>query len=80
MCSVEEFVREHYKSELNFSHGLHGEGAVVNTITGLLFWDIVYDLEVPDAFRSPHQVRKYPVSLIYTEKITDKVIFLPDKA
>jgi hypothetical protein len=58
---VEEFVREHYKSELNFSHGLHGEGAVVNTITGLLFWDIVYDLEVPDAFRSPHQVRNSQV-------------------
>jgi len=54
---VEEFVREHYKSELKFTHGLHGEGAVVNTITGLLFWDIVYDLEVPDAFRSPHQVK-----------------------
>jgi hypothetical protein len=57
---VEEFVREHYKSELKFTHGLHGEGAVVNTITGLLFWDIVYDLEVPDAFRSPHQVKNRP--------------------
>jgi hypothetical protein len=56
LCSVEEFVREYYKSELNFSHGLHGEGAVVNTVTGILFWDIIYDVPVPDAFRGPHQV------------------------
>jgi len=57
LCSVEEFVREHYKNELNFSHGLHGEGAVVNTIAGILFWDVIYELPVPDAFRGPHQVR-----------------------
>jgi len=59
LCSVEEFVREYYKSELNFSHGLHGEGAVVNTVTGILFWDIIYDVPVPDAFRGPHQVLKF---------------------
>jgi hypothetical protein len=54
---VEEFVREHYKSELNYSNGLHGEGSVVNTVAGVLFWDIIYELPVPDAFRAPHQGR-----------------------
>lgn len=55
LCSVEEFVRDHYKSERGFTNGIHGEGSVVNTITAILFWDIIYDLEVPDAFRSPQQ-------------------------
>ncbi|TRY67681.1 hypothetical protein TCAL_02942 [Tigriopus californicus] len=54
LCSVEEYVREYYKT-LGFSQGLHGEGAVVNTICALLFWDILYDLDIPDAFRSPSQ-------------------------
>eukprot|EP00095_Tigriopus_kingsejongensis_P006449 maker-scaffold384_size188899-snap-gene-0.29 protein:Tk06449 transcript:maker-scaffold384_size188899-snap-gene-0.29-mRNA-1 annotation:"coiled-coil domain-containing protein mtmr15" len=54
LCSVEGYAKEHYKT-LGFPQGLHGEGAVVNTITALLFWDILYDLDVPDAFRSPNQ-------------------------
>lgn len=65
LCSVEELVREHYKRELNFSNGLHGEGAVVNTVCGILFWDVIYDLEVPDAFRGPHQAT--PLDLNYDD-------------
>ena len=45
LCSVEEYVREHYK-ERGYPEGLHGEGADVKTICALLFWDVLYDLEV----------------------------------
>ena len=45
LCSVEEYAREHYKAH-GYPQGLHGEGAVVNTICALLFWDVLYDLEV----------------------------------
>ena len=50
LCSVEEFARESYR-DLGFDQGLHGEGAVVNTICGILFWDVLYETPVPDAFR-----------------------------
>ena len=30
-------------------------GSVVSSICGLLFWDIIYDGTIPDAFRSPQQ-------------------------
>ncbi len=55
LCSVEEFVREHYKRHEGFTNGVHGEGAVVNTVAAILFWDIIFDLDIPDVFRSPHQ-------------------------
>ena len=28
---------------------------MVNTIAVILFWDVLYDTDVPDAFRSPYQ-------------------------
>ncbi len=49
-------MREYYKNELGFTHGLHAEGSLINTVCWLLFWDVVYDEPVPDAFRSPQQV------------------------
>ena len=50
LCSVEEYVREHYKA-LGYTQGLHGEGAVVNTLAAILFWDVIYDISLPDVFR-----------------------------
>ncbi len=51
LCSVEEFVRNHFKRERGLKNGLHGEGSVVNSVCGLLFWDIIYDTPLPDVFR-----------------------------
>ena len=51
LCSVEELVREHYARAMGFPEGLHAEGSVVNTVATVLFWDCLYDVEVPDAFR-----------------------------
>ena len=58
LCSVEEYVKAHYKG-LGYTHGLHAEGSIVNTITAILFWDIIYDHDVPDVFRSPQQAGMY---------------------
>jgi Fanconi-associated nuclease 1 len=55
LCSVEEYAREHYKAEHAYTNGIHGEGAIVNTIAVIIFWDIIFDVDIPDAFRSPHQ-------------------------
>jgi len=53
-CNVEELVREHYKCE-GLYEGSHAEGAVLNSILALLFWEIIYTTKVPDAFRDPAQ-------------------------
>jgi len=52
-CSVEEFCLQHY-STVGLGEGLHAEGAVFNSLLGLLFWEIIY-ADVPDAFRDPGQ-------------------------
>jgi len=53
-CNVEELVRTHYKKQ-GLYEGSHAEGAVLNSILALLFWDIIYLSKVPDAFRDPTQ-------------------------
>lgn len=53
VCSVEELALGHYK-QLGYSEGLHREGATVNTLFGIYFWDALY-APVCDVFRSPHQ-------------------------
>ena len=55
ICSVEEYVKEYFKAERGFTNGLHAEGSVVNTINAIVFWDILFDMDVPDAFRCPMQ-------------------------
>jgi len=54
LCSVEEFAKEHYK-KLGFTQGVHGEGGVPRSITGLLFWDVIYGGSFSDVFRGPNQ-------------------------
>jgi len=53
-CSVEELVRSHYR-EAGFLEGVHGESAVFGTVLAIVFWDIIYLTDVPDAFRGPAQ-------------------------
>ncbi len=55
LCSVEEYVREWYRFKKDLEEGLHAEGAVVNTVCAVLFWDVIYNTTVADAFRSPNQ-------------------------
>ncbi|XP_049964095.1 fanconi-associated nuclease 1-like isoform X1 [Schistocerca serialis cubense] len=52
--SVEEIAIAHYRTE-GYTEGLHCEGSVVTSLFALLFWDILYDTPVPDAFLSPYQ-------------------------
>jgi len=53
-CNVEELVRDHYK-DCGLVEGCHAEGAVLNSLLGLLFWDIIYLTQVPDAYRDAAQ-------------------------
>ena len=55
--SVEEFAVEHFRSASDMPEGLHAEGAVFNTLCAVLFWEVFYDVVVPDAFRNPFQKR-----------------------
>ena len=55
LCSVEEYVKDFYKKQKGYTNGLHAEGSLINSITNILFWDIIFDLELPDVFRTPHQ-------------------------
>lgn len=52
--SVEEIAIAHYRME-GYTEGLHCEGSVVTSLFTLLFWDILYDTPIPDAFLSPYQ-------------------------
>ena len=52
-CSVEELVKLHYSS-MGLGEGLHAEGAVFNSLLGLLLWDTIYQ-DLPDVFRAPGQ-------------------------
>jgi len=54
-CSVEELVKLHY-SKLGLGEGIHAEGALFNSLLGLLFWEEIYTLDVPDVFRDPGQL------------------------
>lgn len=44
-----------------FFSGIHGEGSTFHALYGLLFWDIIYDGDIPDAFISPYQT--HPLDL-----------------
>jgi len=57
-CSVEEFCTSHFTSD-GLTQALHAEGAIFNSLLGLLFWEVIYDVEVPDAFRDPCQSLPY---------------------
>ena len=57
-CSVEEFCMNHFTSD-GSTQALHAEGAIFNSLLGLLFWEVIYDVEVPDAFRDPCQSLPY---------------------
>ncbi|KAG1669716.1 Fanconi-associated nuclease 1 [Nymphon striatum] len=60
VCSVERVALDHYK-ESGYPEGLHREGSVFVTLYGLLFWDIIYNDDIPDVFRVPYQA--YPLDL-----------------
>ncbi|XP_054720759.1 fanconi-associated nuclease 1-like [Uloborus diversus] len=60
VLGVEQLAIEHYKGE-GFSEGIHGEGTTFHAIYGLLFWDIIYDGDIPDVFISPYQ--NHPLDL-----------------
>jgi hypothetical protein len=38
-----------------FFTGVHDEGSAVNSLFGLIFWDIIYEQPVADVFRSSYQ-------------------------
>ncbi|KAF8770499.1 Fanconi-associated nuclease 1 like protein [Argiope bruennichi] len=60
ILGVEQLAIEHYKEE-GFPEGIHGEGSTFHSIYGLLFWDIIYDGNIPDVFISPYQT--HPLDL-----------------
>jgi fanconi-associated nuclease 1 len=51
--NVEQFALEHYA--LEGWKGSHSENSIVTTLFGLLFWDIIFDSNIPGVFASPYQ-------------------------
>ncbi|GFR33506.1 hypothetical protein TNCT_126071 [Trichonephila clavata] len=60
VLGVEQLAIEHYREE-GFPEGIHGEGSTFISIYALLFWDIIYDGNIPDVFISPYQT--HPLDL-----------------
>lgn len=47
--TVEEIAKKHYLKN-GYKHGIHCEGSLIQNLFILLFWDVIYDIEVPGAF------------------------------
>ena len=56
ILSVEALAIAHYKKSEGWTCALHAEGAVFMTVYTLLFWDIIFGVEMPDVFRNVFQV------------------------
>ncbi|XP_037073974.1 fanconi-associated nuclease 1-like [Pollicipes pollicipes] len=54
VCSVEELALHHYASR-GYDEGVHREAAPTTTLFALLFWDLLYEVDVADSFCSPYQ-------------------------
>jgi len=54
--SVESLAISHYQKTEGWSHAVHAEGATFSTLFGILFWNVVFGVEVPDVFRNAFQV------------------------
>ena len=55
-CSVEEMALRYYRKQ-GYNEGIHGEGLTFNILFTLLMWEEIFCDSVPDAFRTPFQVR-----------------------
>lgn len=61
--SPEQYALDHYKS-LGFN-GFHSENSIITTLFGLLFWDIIFDDNVPGVFSYPFQIKPLDLGSIY---------------
>ncbi|CAL8122242.1 unnamed protein product [Orchesella dallaii] len=55
ISSVEQHAIQYYVKEEGYTTGLHGEGSTVSTLYGILFWDIIFNDQLPDSFHTPYQ-------------------------
>ena len=51
--SVEEFVLNEFSKD-NWS-GIHSESSCFTTLFALLFWDLLFEIEISDVFQTPYQ-------------------------
>ncbi|EKX42013.1 hypothetical protein GUITHDRAFT_45708, partial [Guillardia theta CCMP2712] len=55
-CGVEELAMQHYEQEERGRwKGIHCEGSPLRFLFSLLFWDVIFSSDVPDAFLTPFQ-------------------------
>lgn len=54
-CSVEELALGYYMTKMGYPKGVHSEGDVLVSLFALLFWDIIFDANVPYVFQTPYQ-------------------------
>ncbi|CAF2977835.1 unnamed protein product [Rotaria socialis] len=47
-CNVEQLAIQHYRTQEDYPYGIHSEGAIIRTLIGLLFLDLIYTLPTPD--------------------------------
>lgn len=52
--SVENFSLSYYRHHLGYK-GYHSEGGILRTLFGLLFYDIMFSVYVPNVFQTPYQ-------------------------
>ncbi|KAM7538192.1 hypothetical protein Aperf_G00000075010 [Anoplocephala perfoliata] len=52
---VEEWALKHYLNNIGFEKGVHCESSIYTSLCGLLFYDLIYGIDRPDAFYSMRQ-------------------------
>ena len=55
LLSVEDVVIHHY-TQKDFTDGIHCESSLYHMFLALLFWDIIYTLDIKDSFRYRNQL------------------------
>lgn len=71
--SVERLAMEHY-CENGFSNAMHCEGSLPVTLFAVVFWDELYNINVPGAFATQYQEAPYDLwTLDFMKNRQDKI-------
>lgn len=74
--NVEQLALNHYES-LGFNNGIHCEGSLLITLFAVLFWDIIYNDNVPNVFIT--ELQYLPFDLYTSDFYKNREILIKER-